>query len=143
MYLSNNNGRHKGGGEKVKKRRKRAVRLLTPRVGARVPIARLRLSAGPPTTGNNTMWTAWISTGMYRIAHMVDGERSICHYTQQPTTPHWKAPYWTRKSPFELRLKPDTDATALCSSVRVPHSDGTLYPTSQRLTNTLFTACVP
>jgi hypothetical protein len=79
MYLSNNNGRHKGGGETVKKRRKRAVHLLIPRVGARCPIERLRLSAGPPATGNNTMWTAWISTGMCRMALVVDGERPICH----------------------------------------------------------------
>jgi hypothetical protein len=50
-------------------------------------------------------------------------------HTQQPATPHWKTPYWTRKSPFELRLKPATDMIALCSSVKVPHSVGTLYPT--------------
>ena len=68
-------------------------------------------------------------------------------HTQQPVTPHWKTPYWTRKSPFELCLKPATDAIALCSSVRVPHSVGILYPTSLRspvlTTNPLRAALVP
>jgi hypothetical protein len=49
--------------------------------------------------------------------------------TKQPATPHWKAPYWTRKSPLELCLKPATDMIALCSSGRVPHSIVILYPT--------------
>ena len=67
--------------------------------------------------------------------------------TPLPTTSHWKAPYWTKKSPFELRLKPATDTIALCSSVRVPHSVGILYPTSLRspvlTTNPLRAALVP
>jgi hypothetical protein len=62
--------------------------------------------------------------------HLRNGQRP---HTQQPTTPHWKASYWTRKSPFELHLKPATDAIALCSSVRVPHPVGIVYLSSTPL----------
>jgi hypothetical protein len=76
--------------------------------------------------------------------HLGNGQRP---HTQQPTTPHWKASYWTKNSPLELRLKPATDMIALCSSVKVPHSVQILYPTSLRspvlTTNPLCHALVP
>jgi hypothetical protein len=65
---------------------------------------------------------------MTRTTTTINNDDQRAH-TQQPATPYRRASYWTRKSPFELRLKLDADAMAQCSSVRVPYSDGTLYPT--------------
>jgi hypothetical protein len=82
-------------------------------------------SAGDTPHGNNNKNTK-------KNRQPTRWQRNSQHpHTQQPNIPHWKAPYWTKKSPFELCFKPATDAIALCSSVRVPHSVGILYPTSQ------------